>query len=57
MINFIIILYRKNVLMIKIEVKYCIINVIIMFEGGDVDFIYYNNEVDKFWNDVNDVYV
>lgn len=46
-INFIIILYRKNVLMIKIEVKYCILNVIIMFEG-DEDCIYYNNEVDKF---------
>lgn len=56
MINFVIILYRKYVLMIKVEVKYCIINVIIMFER-DEDSIYYNNEVDKFWNDVNDVYV
>lgn len=43
--------------MIKIEVKYCIINVIIMFERDENIIIYYNNEVDKFWNDVNDVYV
>lgn len=54
MINFVI-LCRKYVLMIKVEVNYCIINVIIMFEG-DEDCIYYNNEVDKFWNDFNDVY-